>query len=58
MHTVFQNKAAKLLVAKQEAALSSILFQWAATVLELRCASLVRFQVRVRVWLCFVSPHV
>ena len=40
------HKAAKLLVARQKKVQASTIFQWAASMLEVRSASLVRFQPR------------
>jgi len=40
------HKAAKLLVARQKKVQASTIFQWAASMLEMRSASLVRFKPR------------
>jgi hypothetical protein len=40
------HKAAKLLVARQKRVQASTIFQWVASMLEIRSASLVRFQPR------------
>jgi hypothetical protein len=40
------HKAAKLLVARLKKVQASTIFQWAASMLEMRSASLIRFQPR------------
>jgi hypothetical protein len=40
------HQAAKLLVARQKKVQASTIFQWAASMLEMRSASLVRFKPR------------